>query len=148
MASDELPVPEPTIGVGAALGTDMEADEATALLSLAVRLFDAATYQPRTHVPPSGGILRFEGFIPRLDEDTLLREPMEHIPANASTMRAESWLYGALVERWWDTIDSFHFSSTREMTLTPYDFSMLTGLQVGVGDPVPFDPDMAQWRDA
>ncbi|KAL7169690.1 hypothetical protein ACSBR2_034675 [Camellia fascicularis] len=34
------------------------------------------------------------------------------------------------------------------MTLTPYDFSMLTGLWVGVGGPIPFDPDMAQWRAA
>ncbi|KAL7259938.1 hypothetical protein ACSBR1_005743 [Camellia fascicularis] len=63
-------------------------------------------------------------------------------------MRAESWLYGALVERWWDTTDLFHFSLTREMPLTPYDFSMLTGLRVGVGGPVPFDPDMTQWRAA
>ncbi|KAL7168350.1 hypothetical protein ACSBR2_038734 [Camellia fascicularis] len=57
-------------------------------------------------------------------------------------MRAKSWLYMALVERWWDTTNSFHFFSTGEMTLTPYDFSMLTGLRVGVGDPIPFNPDM------
>ncbi|KAI7979642.1 Protein MAINTENANCE OF MERISTEMS, partial [Camellia lanceoleosa] len=63
-------------------------------------------------------------------------------------MRAKSFLYGALVEIWWDTTNSFHFSSTGEMTLTPYDFSMLTGLRVGVGDPVLFDPDMTQWKDA
>ncbi|KAL7225683.1 hypothetical protein ACSBR1_020940 [Camellia fascicularis] len=44
-------------------------------------------------------------------------------------MRVESVLYGALAERWWDTTDSFHFSSTGEMTLTPYDFSVLTGLE-------------------
>lgn len=59
-------------------------------------------------------------------------------------MRAESLLYGALVERRWDTTSSFHFSSTGEMTLTPYDFSMLTDLRVGVGGPVPFDPEMTQ----
>ncbi|KAL7180439.1 hypothetical protein ACSBR1_043608 [Camellia fascicularis] len=63
-------------------------------------------------------------------------------------MRAESWLYGALVERWWETTDSFHLSSTREMMLTPYDFSMLTELRVGAGGPVIFDPDMTQWKDA
>ncbi|KAL7264118.1 hypothetical protein ACSBR1_002131 [Camellia fascicularis] len=63
-------------------------------------------------------------------------------------MRAEPLLYGALVERWWDTIDSFHFSSISELTLTSYDFSMLTGLQVGVGGPILFDPDMTQWRAA
>ncbi|GMP98415.1 hypothetical protein CsSME_00046312 [Camellia sinensis var. sinensis] len=186
MASDEVPILDPTVGIGAALGADMEAEEAAALFSLTERPFDEATYQLRTHVPPPGGILRFEGFIPGLDEDTLLREPMEHISANASMvisrriggygfifgprrwyerlsvevctlvnaarfrpfcsgliqMRAEFWLYAALVERWWDTTNLFHFSSIREMTLTPYDFSMLTGLRVGVSSPV------TQWRDA
>ncbi|KAL7165765.1 hypothetical protein ACSBR2_036605 [Camellia fascicularis] len=167
MAIDKVPIPEPAIDVGAALGADIEAEEVAALLPLAERPFDAATYRPRTHVPLPGGFLRFEGFIPGLDEDTLLREPMEHLSVDASTvrtlvdavtfgpfcsrlieMRAKSLLYGALVERWWDTTSSFHFSSTGEMTLTPYDFLMLTGLRVGVGDLVPFDPDMTQWRDA
>ncbi|KAL7190450.1 hypothetical protein ACSBR2_022681 [Camellia fascicularis] len=197
MASDDVAMLEPAVDVGAALATDMEAEEVAALLPLVERPFDAATYRPRTHVPPPGGILRFKGFIPGADEETLLREPMEHISADASTihnpfpiftlhftlyidmlnsmnkafiltaqvrtlvdaadfgpfcygliqMRAESVLHGALVERWWDTTDSFHFSSTGEMTLTPYDFSMLTGLRVGVGGLVPFDPDMTQWRD-
>ena len=50
---------------------------------------------------------------------------------------------GALVERWWDTTNSFHFSATRDMTMTPYDFSMLTGLDVA-GRPVPFDVDMGE----
>ncbi|KAL7250451.1 hypothetical protein ACSBR1_012460 [Camellia fascicularis] len=63
-------------------------------------------------------------------------------------MRAESLLHRALVERWWDTMDSFHFSLIGELTLTPYDFAMLTSLQVGVGDPIPFDPGMAQWKAA
>ncbi|KAL7229444.1 hypothetical protein ACSBR2_008036 [Camellia fascicularis] len=55
---------------------------------------------------------------------------------------------GALVERWWDTTDSFHFSLTGEMMLTPYDFSMLTGLRVGVASLISFDSDMTQWRAA
>ncbi|KAL7214675.1 hypothetical protein ACSBR1_026959 [Camellia fascicularis] len=166
MASDEVRIPDPTIGISTSLGANMEVEEA-ALLPLAEKPFNAATYQPRTHVPPPGSIFRFKGFIPGLDEDTLLREPMEHISTDASMvrtlvdaagfgpfcsrliqMKAESWLYGALVERWWDTTDSFHFSSTREMTLTLYDFLMLTGLRVEVGGPVPFNPDMTQWRDA
>ncbi|KAL7250874.1 hypothetical protein ACSBR1_012817 [Camellia fascicularis] len=33
------------------------------------------------------------------------------------------------------------------MTMTPYDFSMITGLRVG-GDSIPFDLDMGQWRAA
>ena len=51
---------------------------------------------------------------------------------------------GALVERWWDTTDSFHLSATREMTMTPFDFSMLIGIGVG-GNPIPFDTYMDEW---
>lgn len=40
-------------------------------------------------------------------------------------------LLAALAERWWDTTDSFHFSVAGDMTMTPYDFSMLTGIGVG-----------------
>ncbi|KAL7238525.1 hypothetical protein ACSBR2_004585 [Camellia fascicularis] len=47
-------------------------------------------------------------------------------------------LLGALVERWWDTTNSFHFSSSGEITMTSHDFSMIIGLGVG-GDPMPFD---------
>ncbi|KAF5933342.1 hypothetical protein HYC85_029513 [Camellia sinensis] len=37
-------------------------------------------------------------------------------------------LLATLVERWWDTTNSFHFSVAGDMTMTPYDFSMLTGI--------------------
>ncbi|GMP81949.1 hypothetical protein CsSME_00036471 [Camellia sinensis var. sinensis] len=165
MASDEVPIPEPAIGVGPALGADIEVEKVAALLPLAERSFNVATDQPRTHVPPPSAILRFKGFISGLDDDTLLREPIEHISTDASTVIARRidgyssisgprrwyerfpaevftlvdaagfgpFYCGALTdeERWWDTTNSFHFSSTREMTLTPYDFSMLTGLRVG-----------------
>ncbi|GMP23801.1 hypothetical protein CsSME_00001271 [Camellia sinensis var. sinensis] len=50
-------------------------------------------------------------------------------------------LLGALVERWWDTTNSFHFSTAREMTMTPYDFSMLIGIGVG-GHSIPYDMDI------
>ncbi|KAL7162076.1 hypothetical protein ACSBR2_042533 [Camellia fascicularis] len=58
---------------------------------------------------------------------------------------ASQALLRALVERWWDTTNSFHFSSVGEMTITPFDFSMLIGLEVGV-DPIPFDMDMGKWN--
>ena len=35
----------------------------------------------------------------------------------------------ALVERWWDSTNTFHLPF-EEMTMTPYDFSMITGLKV------------------
>lgn len=64
-----------------------------------------------------------------------------------SRLTASRPLLGVLVERWWDTTDSFHLSIAGEMTMTPFDFSMLTGVGVG-GDPIPFDTDMGEWDAA
>ncbi|KAI8009968.1 Protein MAIN-LIKE 2, partial [Camellia lanceoleosa] len=62
-----------------------------------------------------------------------------------SRLMASMTLLGALVERWWDTTNSFHFSTTGDMTMTPYDFARLTGLEVG-GQPIPYDFDMGEWE--
>ncbi|KDP30462.1 hypothetical protein JCGZ_17497 [Jatropha curcas] len=40
-------------------------------------------------------------------------------------------LLGALAERWWDTTNTFHFS-WGELTMTPADFSMITGIPFGI----------------
>ncbi|GMP48952.1 hypothetical protein CsSME_00016120 [Camellia sinensis var. sinensis] len=72
MANDEVSIPDPTIGIGAVLGADMEAEDAPALPLLANKPFDATIYRPCTHAPSPGGILRFEDLIPRIDEDILL----------------------------------------------------------------------------
>ncbi|KAF5933444.1 hypothetical protein HYC85_029615 [Camellia sinensis] len=56
---------------------------------------------------------------------------------------ARRTLMAALVERWWDTTNSFHFSATGDLTMTPFDFAVLTGLDVG-GWPIPYDEDMGQ----
>lgn len=64
-----------------------------------------------------------------------------------SCLTTDRPLLAALVERWWDTTDSFHFSATRDMTMTPFDFSMLTDIGVG-GDPIPFDTDIDEWEAA
>ncbi|KAL7236579.1 hypothetical protein ACSBR1_019801 [Camellia fascicularis] len=66
---------------------------------------------------------------------------------NLTRVTASRPLLGALVERWWDTTNSFHFSTAGEMTMTPLDFAMITGLGVG-GDPIPLDPDMGEWMVA
>ncbi|KAF6163085.1 hypothetical protein GIB67_001413 [Kingdonia uniflora] len=47
----------------------------------------------------------------------------------------------SLIERWWDTTHTFHFPCG-ELGLTPLDFSMLTGIEIGQGDPVPFDKSL------
>ncbi|KAL7208456.1 hypothetical protein ACSBR1_030241 [Camellia fascicularis] len=41
-------------------------------------------------------------------------------------------LLGALVERWWDTTNSFHLSTVGKITMTLYKFTMIIGLGVGV----------------
>ncbi|XP_028080393.1 protein MAIN-LIKE 2-like [Camellia sinensis] len=61
-----------------------------------------------------------------------------------SRLTASRPLLGALVERWWDTTDFFLLSTSGEMTMTPFDFSMLIGIGVR-GDPIPFDTDMGKW---
>ena len=43
----------------------------------------------------------------------------------------------ALAERWWDSTNTFHLPFG-EMTMTPYDFSMITWLKVG-GDRLVMD---------
>lgn len=47
-------------------------------------------------------------------------------------------LVSALTERWWDTTNTFHLP-VGEMTMTPLDFYMITGLSVGGGTPIAFD---------
>ena len=37
----------------------------------------------------------------------------------------------ALSERFWDNMCTFHFTGIGEITLTPYDFSIITGLRLG-----------------
>ncbi|XP_058202936.1 protein MAIN-LIKE 1-like [Rhododendron vialii] len=50
-------------------------------------------------------------------------------------------LLTALVERWWDTTNTFHLPHG-EMTIMPLDFAAITGLRVG-DDPIPFDMGLA-----
>ena len=64
-----------------------------------------------------------------------------------SHLTASRPLLAALVERWWDTTDSFHLSAIGEMTMTPFDFSLLTGIGIG-GDPIPYNTDMGEWDAA
>ncbi|KAL7205284.1 hypothetical protein ACSBR2_018261 [Camellia fascicularis] len=56
-------------------------------------------------------------------------------------------LLGALVERWWDTTNSFHFSIAGDMKMTPYNFAILIGIEVG-GRLIPYDIDMGEWEAA
>ncbi|KAL7242715.1 hypothetical protein ACSBR1_015159 [Camellia fascicularis] len=94
-----------------------------------------------------GGILRFEDFAMDMPEDVLLRERASHLSHDTVEAVVFSWKrYGAVIVRDWyhelpsrvreiideDTTNSFHFFSIGEMMMTPFDFSMITGLRVGV----------------
>ncbi|KAI8572764.1 hypothetical protein RHMOL_Rhmol01G0225600 [Rhododendron molle] len=51
-------------------------------------------------------------------------------------------LVRALAKRWWDMTNSFHFTFS-EMTVTPLDFSAITGLRVE-DDPIPYNAEMGK----
>ncbi|KAF5932590.1 hypothetical protein HYC85_028761 [Camellia sinensis] len=152
-------------------------DPGAELLPLSERPFDPATYQPAIHVLPPDGPRQFRSFERHVAPELLLRgfpyhprygntgarEWYDELPdavrrivdragfgtfcrglSRLSTCRP---LLAALAERWWDTTDSFHFSAAGDMTMTPHDFSMLTGIGVG-GDPIPFDIAMDEWTTA
>lgn len=44
-----------------------------------------------------------------------------------------------IVERWWDTAHTFHLPFG-EMGFTPLDWMMLTGIPIGVGKRILYDP--------
>ncbi|GMP56204.1 hypothetical protein CsSME_00020776 [Camellia sinensis var. sinensis] len=140
------------------------------------RPFMPERYRPAVHVLPRAVFRHFTSFDERAPANLLLREPEQHLSHEAreggsrsvrgygSTM-ARDWyaelpegvrdlvdlagrtLMAALVERWWDTTNSFHFSATGDMTMTPFDFVVLTGLDVG-GWAIPYDEDMGEWEAA
>ncbi|KAL7170833.1 hypothetical protein ACSBR2_035656 [Camellia fascicularis] len=154
------------------IATDIAAEEIyppepeLELLPLRVRPFGPTTYHPRTHAMAFSGMLRFEDFAPRharglslarayitsFEPLARVREMVNEAGFNIfcfgfSQLQVNRLLLGTLVERWWDTANSLHFFTTREITMTPYDFSMITGLRVR-GDPIPFDLHMGQWPAA
>ncbi|GMP70779.1 hypothetical protein CsSME_00029484 [Camellia sinensis var. sinensis] len=133
---------------------DHEIDPGVELLPLSVRPFDPATYRPAIH--GDSHTVRGYGNIAARDWYAEFPGAVRHIMDQAgfgafcrglSRLTASRPLLAALAERWWDTTDSFHLSATGDMTMTPYDFSMLTGIGVG-GDPIPFDTDMDEWTAA
>ncbi|GMP58293.1 hypothetical protein CsSME_00022009 [Camellia sinensis var. sinensis] len=133
---------------------DHEMDPGVELLPLSVRPFDPATYRPAIH--GDSHTIRGYGNTGARDWYAELPDAVRRIVDQAgfgafcrglSRLTTCRPLLAALVERWWDTTDSFHLSATGDMTMTPYDFSMLTGIGVG-GDPIPFDTDMDEWTAA
>jgi hypothetical protein len=59
--------------------------------------------------------------------------------------RRDRQLIIALAERWWDTTHTFHFDNIGELTMTPKDFSAITGVQV-FGKPLEYDMDAHKKR--
>lgn len=55
-----------------------------------------------------------------------------------SNSKTDSTLIQALVEKWWDSVHTFHFDNLGEMTIMPTDFSSITGILV-IGKPLKLD---------
>ncbi|PIA59403.1 hypothetical protein AQUCO_00400347v1 [Aquilegia coerulea] len=45
------------------------------------------------------------------------------------------------LERWWPNTHTFHFPSC-ELGVTPLDFTMITGLSIGLGHLIPYDDSL------
>ena len=61
-------------------------------------------------------------------------------------INADVQLCAAIALRWYKTTHTFHFPCG-ELGLTPLDFSMLTGISIGVGAYPPLPYDDGRWRD-
>ncbi|KAI8555308.1 hypothetical protein RHMOL_Rhmol05G0164700 [Rhododendron molle] len=79
----------------------------------------------------------YEGLPPRVRELVDAAGFGEYIRTLSSSVRNDHAVLVALAERWRDTTNTFHLPPG-EMTVTPTDFTAITGLRVG-GDPIPFD---------
>ena len=62
--------------------------------------------------------------------DKINKAGFEHLISGLSIYGVEKGLIQSLAERWWDTTHTFHFEHVGEMTMTPTDFSAITGLRV------------------
>src|SRR5687767_12780262 len=79
---------------------------------------------------PAREIIQDAGFGHLLNALQAMREPTGHCVVRA------------LSERFWDTTNTFHFPQC-EMTITPLDVAMITGLSFG-GDPLHYSDDLGQ----
>ncbi|KAI8024567.1 Protein MAINTENANCE OF MERISTEMS, partial [Camellia lanceoleosa] len=164
--ADDIPHDGASSKIPPQLSPEMEAELELVLLPPKIRPFDLTTYHPWTYVLPPESIWHFSKFDSHSIQGyraTSVREWHMDLPFGVRQIIDEAGfdlfctglshlitsrpLLGALVERWWDTTNSFHFSTARDMTMTPYDFAMLTGIEVR-GRPIPYDTDMDEWEAA
>ncbi|GMP74926.1 hypothetical protein CsSME_00032177 [Camellia sinensis var. sinensis] len=92
------------------IAADFEAEFAPGLepepLPLRTQPFDPVTYDPRTHMLASGGMMCFDDFAGGMPEDVLLREPYSHLGYGAVTAR--DW-YNELPYEVCDLVDEIDF---------------------------------------
>ncbi|GMP75366.1 hypothetical protein CsSME_00032489 [Camellia sinensis var. sinensis] len=115
----------------------MEGDPEHVLLPSRVRPFDLEAYHPKRD---SHSILGYGTTFARewyMDLPISFRQIINEAGfglfcTGLSRLIVSRALLGALVERWWDTTNFFHFSTAGDMTMTLYDFVMLTGIELWV----------------
>ncbi|KAI8550852.1 hypothetical protein RHMOL_Rhmol06G0139500 [Rhododendron molle] len=151
----------PTVGGGSSQPTppNAEFEVPSDVGGNALPPFDATTYAPLVHIIGGGGSLRYRPPLSDVSAEVLHRELEQHFGFTTRKSardtvglagferlilgfhlpKAELGLTTTLVERWWDTTNTFHLPEVGEMTITPGDFALLIGLRVG-GDLLPIDP--------
>lgn len=75
-------------------------------------------------------------------DSTVFSGFIDHLHSN----KTNTMLLQALAEKWWDTTHTFHMNCIGEMTVTPTDFSSITGFPMS-GRPIKFDDNIHSRRD-
>ena len=88
------------------------------------------------HYGSYGELLSWYGLLPEAVKERVHTAGFRDFMTVISPVQRSTDVLKAFAERWWATTNTFHFSFG-EMTITPLDFSMLTGLPCG-GKAIPF----------
>ncbi|KAH7844242.1 hypothetical protein Vadar_025942 [Vaccinium darrowii] len=92
--------------------------------------------QNKSHISPLKGfgslapLAKWYRKLPEVVKDVVHEAGFEHFMKILPSFRANIYILYACAERWWDTTNTFQFPFG-EMTMTPKDFAMITGLGFG-----------------
>lgn len=106
-------------------------------------LLHSSIFQPASrlkHYGSYGELLSWYGSLPEAVRERVHTAGFGDFMTVVSPVQRSTDVLRAFAERWWATTNTFHFSFG-EMTITPLDFSMLTGLPCG-GTAIPFHRDI------
>ncbi|KAF6172222.1 hypothetical protein GIB67_024844 [Kingdonia uniflora] len=73
-------------------------------------------------------------------------EPPPPLPLELD-LNVDNQVILAMIERWWPTTHTFHLHCG-ELGITPRDFTVLTGIGIGAGEPIGFDESSTDYGNA